>query len=78
VPLLIPAGGSLCLQVVLTHTTGTRQSMTYDGIAGVADTRLTPPTSVVPESLIGWLGLALAIPLLTQRRRVVSFLRSLK
>jgi hypothetical protein len=75
-PLVIPAGGSLCLQVVLTHTTGGRPFMTYDGVAGLADTRLTPPTSVVPESLIGWLGLALAIPLLTQRRRVVSFLRS--
>jgi len=77
-PLLIPAGGSLCLQVVLTHNTGGRPSMTYDGIAGLADTRLIPPTSVVPESLIGWLGLAFAIPLLTQRRRVLSFLRSRK
>jgi hypothetical protein len=75
-PLVIPAGGSLCLQVVLTHTTGGRPFMTYDGVAGLADTRLTPPTSVVPESLIGWLGLAFAIPLLTQRRRVLSFLRS--
>ena len=74
-PLVIPAGGSLCLQVVLTHNTGTRQSMIYDGIAGLADTRLIPPTSVVPESLIGWLGVAFAIPLLTQRRRVLSFLR---
>jgi len=78
VPLVIPAGGSLCLQVVLTHNTGTRQSLIYDGTAGLADTRLVPPTSVVPESLIGWLGLAFAIPLLTQRRRVLSFLRSLK
>jgi hypothetical protein len=78
VPLVIPAGGSLCLKVVLTHTTGTRQSMIYDGTAGLADTRLVPPTSVVPESLIGWLGLAFAIPILTQRRRVLSFLRSLK
>jgi glycosyltransferase involved in cell wall biosynthesis len=75
-PLVIPAGGSLCLQVVLTHNTGGRPFMTYDGVAGLADTRLTPPTSVVPESLIGWLGLAFAIPLLTQRRRVLSFLRS--
>jgi len=49
--------------------------MIYDGIAGLADTRLIPPTSVVPESLIGWLGVAFAIPLLTQRRRVLSFLR---
>jgi hypothetical protein len=77
-PMVIPAGGSLCLQVVLTHTSGGKPSMTYDGIAGVADTRLIPPTSVVPESLIGWLGLAFAIPLLTQRRRVASLLRSLR
>jgi hypothetical protein len=77
-PMVIPAGGSLCLQVVLTHTSGGKPSMTYDGIAGVADTRLIPPTSVVPESLLGWLSLAFAIPLLTQRRRVLSFLRSLK
>jgi glycosyltransferase involved in cell wall biosynthesis len=75
-PVIIPAGGSLCLQVVLTHVTGGKPSMTYDGAAGVADTRLVPPTTVVPESLIGWLGLAFAIPVLTQRRRVLSFLRS--
>jgi glycosyltransferase involved in cell wall biosynthesis len=77
-PLVIPAGGSLCLQVVLTHNTGTRQMMLYDGTVGLADTRLVPPTSVVPESLVAWLGLAFAIPILTQRRRMLSFLRSLK
>ncbi len=77
-PLIIPAGGSLCLQVVLTHGTGGKPSMTYDGAAGVADTRLVPPTTVVPESLIGWLGLGLVIPLFTQRRRVMSALRLLK
>ena len=75
-PLVIPAGGSLCLQVVLTHNTGGKPTMVYDGTAAaLADTRLVPPTSVVPESLLGWLGLAAAIPLLTQRRRVLSFLR---
>src|SRR5216684_4447704 len=75
-PLVIPAGGSLCLQVVLTHNTGGKPTMVYDGTAAaLADTRVVPPTSVVPESLLGWLGLALAIPLLTQRRRVLSFLR---
>ena len=78
VPLTIPAGGSLCLQVVLKHTSGGKPSMTFDGATGVADTRLIPPTTMVPESLIGWLGLAFAIPLLTQRRRVLSFVRSLK
>ena len=74
-PLVIPAGGSLCLQVVLTHNTGGKPSMTFDGAAGLADTRLIPPTTVVPESLIGWLGLGLGIPLITQRRRVMSVLR---
>jgi hypothetical protein len=74
-PLVIPAGGSLCLQVVLTHNTGGKPSMTYDGGAGLADTRLAPPTTVVPESLIGWLGLGLLVPLVTQRRRVMSALR---
>ncbi len=75
-PLVIPAGGSLCLQVVLTHGTGGKPSMTYDGAVGTADTRLIPPTSVVPESLAGWLGLAFAIPLVTQRRRLLAFVRS--
>jgi hypothetical protein len=73
-PLVIPTGGSLCLQVVLTHSTGGKPSMTYDGAAGIADTRLVPPTTVVPEALAGWLGLAFAIPLVTQRRRVLAFL----
>ncbi len=77
-PVVIPTGGSLCLQVVLTHNTGGKPSMTYDGAAGTADTRLVPPTTVVPESLAGWLGLALAIPMITQRRRLLSFLRSRK
>ena len=74
-PLVIPAGGSLCLQVVLTHNTGGKPSMTFDGAAGLSDTRLVPPTTVVPESLIGWLGLGLLVPLITQRRRVMSVLR---
>jgi hypothetical protein len=48
--------------------------MTYDGPAGVADTRLIPPTTVVPESLLGFLGVAFAIPLVTRGRRLLSFL----
>jgi hypothetical protein len=77
-PVVILTGGSLCLQVVLTHNTGGKPSMNFDGAAGTADTRLVPPTTVVPESLAGWLGLALAIPVITQRRRLLSFLRSRK
>src|SRR6266851_1107835 len=74
-PMVIPAGGSLCLQVVLTHSTGGKPSMVYDGLVGTADTRLVPPSTVVPESLVGWLGLAFAIPLVTQRRRLLALLR---
>ena len=74
-PLVIPAGGSLCLTVTLTHSTGGKPSLIYDGTAGVADTRLVPPTTVVPESLLGWITLALAIPLFTARRRVLSLVR---
>jgi hypothetical protein len=71
--LVIPAGGSLCLSVALTHGTGGATSMTYDGAA--ANTQLTPPSTVVPESLLGFLGLALAIPVITGRRRLLSLLR---
>ena len=71
-PLVIPAGGSLCLSVTLTHTTGGATSMLYDGIAGVADTRVVPPSIVVPESLLGFIGLALLIPLFTGRRRLLA------
>jgi len=49
--------------------------MLYDGVAGVGDTRLSPPSTVVPESLLGFAGVALLIPLITGRRRLLSFLR---
>jgi len=75
-PLLaIPAGGSLCLQVDVSQGNGNNVDMLYDGTAGVADTQLTPPVTVVPESLVGLIGIALAIPLVTARRRVFSLLR---
>src|SRR5260370_1452038 len=74
-PMVIPAGGSLCLQAVLTHNTGRKPSMVYDGLGGPPDTRLVPPSSVVPESLVGWLGLGFAIPLVTPRRRLLALLR---
>jgi 1,2-diacylglycerol 3-beta-glucosyltransferase len=74
-PLVIPAGGSLCLSVTLTHNTGGKPFMVYDGTVGVGDTQVVPPSIVVPESLLGFLGLALLMPLVTARRRVLAFLR---
>ena len=68
--LSIPSGGSLCIQVVLTHATGGKPSMLYDGVVGTADTHVTPPSVVVPESLLPFAGLALAIPFITGRRRL--------
>jgi cellulose synthase/poly-beta-1,6-N-acetylglucosamine synthase-like glycosyltransferase len=73
--LVIPAGGSLCLRVALTHGTGGATSVSYDGTAGVADTQLIPPSTVVPESVLGFLGLALAIPVITGRRRLLALLK---
>jgi cellulose synthase/poly-beta-1,6-N-acetylglucosamine synthase-like glycosyltransferase len=77
-PLVITPGGSLCIEVTLTHSTGGRTSMLYDGAAGIADTHVVPPSIVVPESVIGFAGLALAIPLVTGRRRVLRFVSSLR
>jgi hypothetical protein len=75
--LTIQAGGSLCLQVTLTHNTGGKPFMEYDGPSGTASTQLVPPSSVVPESVLPWAGLALAIPLLTvHRRRVLAWLKA--
>ncbi len=73
--LVIPAGGSLCIAVTLIHSTGGKPSIVYDGSAGVGDTRVVPPTSVVPEALLPLAGLALAIPLLTGRRRILALVR---
>ena len=73
VPLVIPPGGSLCLKVTLTHSTGGKPSMLYDGAVGTADTQLVPPSIVVPESVLNLLGFAVLIPLFTVRRRVLAF-----
>ena len=73
--LTIQSGGSLCLRVTLTHNTGGKPSMLYDGAALVADTRVVPPTIVVPESVLGFAGLALLIPVFTGRRRLLAVLR---
>jgi hypothetical protein len=73
--LVIPAGGSLCISVSLAHGTGGATTFSYDGTAGAGDTQLVPPSTVVPESVLGLLGLALAIPVITGRRRLLSLLR---
>ena len=66
-PVVITTGGSLCVQVTLTHSTGGKPSMTYDGPAGVADTRVAPPSIIVPEGLLGLAGFAVVVPLLARR-----------
>jgi cellulose synthase/poly-beta-1,6-N-acetylglucosamine synthase-like glycosyltransferase len=75
-PLVITQGGSLCLSVTLTHNTGGPVLMLYDGTASTGpDTRVVPPSIIVPESLMGWIGLAALIPIITGRRRLLAFLR---
>jgi 1,2-diacylglycerol 3-beta-glucosyltransferase len=66
-PLVIPAGGSLCIAVTLTHNTGGKPSLVYDGTAGAGDTNVVPPSIVVPESLLGLAGLVAIVPLLATR-----------
>jgi hypothetical protein len=73
--LSIPAGGSLCLSVTLTHNRGEATNFSYDGTAGVADTRVLPPTIVVPESDLAFVGLALMIPVMTGRKRLLAVVR---
>jgi 1,2-diacylglycerol 3-beta-glucosyltransferase len=73
--LLIPPGGSLCLSVTLAHNTGGPGEMLYDGAAGDGDTRVVPPSIVVPESLLGFAALALLIPLVTGRKRLLAFVK---
>jgi hypothetical protein len=36
---------------------------------------VVPPSIVVPESLLGFAGLALAIPVFTRRKQWLAFLR---
>jgi cellulose synthase/poly-beta-1,6-N-acetylglucosamine synthase-like glycosyltransferase len=75
-PLVITAGGSLCLQVTLIHNTGGKPSMLYDGTAGAGNTNMVPPSIVVPESILGFAWLALAIPVFTSRRRLIAWWRA--
>jgi len=76
--LVIPPGGSLCLRVDTSQGSGNNIGMRYDGAAGVADTRVVPPSIVVPESLLGFAAIALLIPLFTVgtgRKRLLAFLK---
>ena len=74
-PLVIPPGGTLCLRVDVSQGTGNNIDMLYDGAAGVADTRLVPPSIVVPESLLGFAAFALLIPVFTGRKRLLAFVK---
>jgi hypothetical protein len=62
----ITNGQTLCLKVDLSVEQDDA-NMIYDSAA--AATRLVPPFTVVPESLLGLAGLALAIPAIAGRRR---------
>ncbi len=66
-PLVITTGGSLCVQVTLTHSTGGKPSMVYDAPAGTGDTNVVAPSIIVPESLLGLVGLVVVIPILATR-----------
>jgi hypothetical protein len=68
----IATGQQLCLRVDLSVEQDDA-NMIYDTAA--AASRLSPPVTVVPESVLGFLGLALAIPILTTRRRWLSWIR---
>jgi len=68
-PMVITAGGSLCVQVTLTHNTGGKPSLVYDGPAGSGDTNVVAPSIIVPESLLGFLGFAAVIPIFASRLR---------
>ena len=66
--LVIPSGGTLCISVTLTHISGGKPSMVYDGTAAAgAATSITPPSIIVPESLLPFAGLAVVIPLFAAR-----------
>jgi hypothetical protein len=65
--MVIPAGGSLCISVTLTHNTGGKPSMLYDGTSGIGSTNLVPPSIIVPESLLPLAGLVGVIPIVASR-----------
>ena len=66
-PMVITPGGSLCIQVTLTHNTGGKPSMLYDGASGAGSTNLVAPSIIVPESLLGLAGLVAIVPVFASR-----------
>jgi 1,2-diacylglycerol 3-beta-glucosyltransferase len=66
-PLVITAGGSLCVSVTLTHNTGGKPSLLYDGTSGIASTNIVPPTTIVPEELLGLAGFVALVPIFASR-----------
>jgi cellulose synthase/poly-beta-1,6-N-acetylglucosamine synthase-like glycosyltransferase len=66
-PLVIPPGGSLCLGVDVSQGNGNNLDMLYDRGVGLADTRVVPPSIVVPESLLGVAGFIPFIPMFAAR-----------
>ena len=73
--LVIPPGGSLCLTVDVSQSSGNNVDMLYDRGVGLADTRVVPPSIVVPESLLGFAAFALLIPVFTGRKRLLALVR---
>jgi cellulose synthase/poly-beta-1,6-N-acetylglucosamine synthase-like glycosyltransferase len=65
--LVIPPGGSLCVSLTLTHETGGKPSMLYDGTTSAGPSSIVPPSIIVPESLLPVAGFALLIPVLATR-----------
>lgn len=65
--MVIPPGGTLCISVTLTHTSGGKPSMLYDGGAAAGPTNIVAPSIIVPESLLPLAGLAIVIPILAAR-----------
>jgi cellulose synthase/poly-beta-1,6-N-acetylglucosamine synthase-like glycosyltransferase len=66
-PLVIPAGNTLCISVTLTHMTGGKPSLLYDGTAAAGASNVVAPSIIVPESLIPLMGFAVVIPVIASR-----------
>ena len=65
--MVIPPGGALCISVTLTHSSGGKPSMLYDGGAAAGPTSIVAPSIIVPESLLPLAGFAIVIPILAAR-----------